>query len=171
MITLLEGRPTFDAHLAPQTWFLPKNASNVRLFRVEDGEKPVQDFLCGMLGCLKATNASDAVKDNAPRNCPRISVGHLRSRREPDYRRAQYDISLDQLPLQTVQRITALFREDYCRFGYPTKPGVDPVICGADTLNTNSAATLESKKADTGVIGNVAIPNPAKPSQFGAPVA
>lgn len=140
-LVVAQRGPGFDAHIGPQSWFLPKNESNVRIFKAEDGERPVQDFLCAMLECFnrkRGIGESNETDSLAPSNCPRIPLSVLRDRRDPTYRLPQYDISLDMLSLDTIKRITAIFKKDFCRFGYRTKRGVDPIVCDDETTSTAS---------------------------------
>lgn len=109
LLALAERSP-FDAHIASQSFFLPNNGSLVRLFKVEDGEEPVQDFLCGIYNCRN--------RKAGRKQCPRIRAGKERSRGETSYRVPQYDIKREEVPTEIVRRIEKLYAKDYCRFGY-----------------------------------------------------
>lgn len=117
LLTLLQRYPNLDAHVGLQSNFFPRRRK-IPLFRVEDGPKPVQDFLCRSLDCA---NRKSITPDTAP--CPRIPLSSHRSRKDPDYRIPQYDIQPELLSPELIQRITDLYREDYCAFGYAAWPG------------------------------------------------
>lgn len=123
LVAIAERNPRLDAHLGPQKHFLPKHEP-VELFRLEEGGEPVNDFLCDVLQCRNRV----AGRPIANRSCPRVSVKRVRSRKDAEIRMPQYDIDLRDVPLDTIRRITALFREDYCRLGYATKPGAEDII-------------------------------------------
>lgn len=93
----------------------------IKLFRTEEGEQPVRDFLCGLYECRTRSG---------PGNGREFSCGAISAleNSQTKIEQSQYTLDLAELPVNTTRRITALYRADYCRLGYAPKAGAEDII-------------------------------------------
>ncbi|KAI9018389.1 hypothetical protein DFJ74DRAFT_224086 [Hyaloraphidium curvatum] len=123
VLALKENRTELDSHLLPQSAFLPRPGAPLAAFNLSHADEALRPLLCRAHACFWARRGASRAPD-----CPYERLERSRSKGARDALRPQYDIKASELSRGTIDRIAALFAEDYCRFSLPKHPSASRAV-------------------------------------------